>query len=472
MVSLQLPDDPAEVAKKLAGFPVQGGDDVVISQILPYNQDAVYLEGHVYRPGKYTYKDGMTIADLLHSYQDVMPEPSEHAELVRLQPPDFRPEIINFNLHDALIGNDSFPLEPFDLIHVYGRYEIDAPMVSIKGEVLRPGTYPMPEGMTAAGLVSMAGGFTRSAYRDEAGLSSYVVQNGQKVLVTHSTIAIGKAVNGDKSADVLLSPGDVVSIQQLAGWQDIGSSVTIRGEVEHSGSYPIQTGERLSSVLRRAGGFRADAYPPAAVLERAQVRLLAEQARQQMIRQVENTPAQVRQGAIGPQTATNIQQSLEAQRQEILASLRSHPSSGRLIIDITSDVSRWENTPADIELRAGDTLYIPKRPNFVVVSGQVYNPAAISYVPGRDLIWYLRKAGGATPTGDKKQIYVLHADGSVVPRSSGWVSSNFMDLRMRPGDTIFVPEKIVGASTIWQNIAAVAQAMSAAALPIAVSGAY
>ncbi len=256
MVSLQLPGDPAETAKKLADFPVQGGDDVVISQILPYNQDAVYLEGHVYRPGKYPFKDGMTITDILHSYQDVMPEPSDHAELVRLQAPDFRPEIINFNLHDALIGNDSFPLEPFDLIHVYGRYEVDAPMVSIKGEVLRPGIYPMSQGMTVAGLVSLAGGFTRSAYRDEAGLSSYVVQNGQEVLVTQSTVAIGKALDGDKSADVPLSPGDVVSIQQLAGWQDIGSSVTIKGEVEHAGSYPIQTGERLSSVLARAGGFR------------------------------------------------------------------------------------------------------------------------------------------------------------------------------------------------------------------------
>ena len=472
MVSLQLPGDPAQVAKKLADFPVQGGDDVVISQILPYNQNAVYLEGHVYRPGKYTYKDGMTITDLLHSYEDVMPEPSDHAELVRLQSPDFRPEIINFNLHDALVGNDSFPLEPFDLIRVFGRYEIDAPMVSINGEVLRPGTYPMSEGMTVAGLVNMAGGFTRSAYRDEAGLSSYVVQNGQKVLVTQSTVAIGKALNGDKSADVLLRPGDVVSIQQLAGWQDIGSSVTISGEVEHAGSYPIQTGERLSSVLMRAGGFRSDAYPPAAVLERAQVRLLAEQARQEMIQQVENTPVQAGQGLIGSQTASTIQQSLEAQRREILANLFSHPASGRLIINISSDVSRWANTPGDIELRAGDTLFIPKRPNFVVVSGQVYNPAAISYVPGKDLIWYLRKAGGATPTGDKKRIYVLHADGSVVPRSSSWVSNNFMDLRMRPGDTILVPEKIVGASTVWQNIAAVAQAMSVAALPLAISGVY
>ncbi len=472
MLSLQLPNNPAEVAQKLAEFQVQGGDDVVISQILPYNQSAVYLEGHIYRPGVYPYKEGMTINDLLHSYQDVLPEPSDHAELVRLLPPDFRPETITFNLHDALIGNNSFLLQPFDLIRIYGRYEIDAPRVSIEGEVLRPGTYPMSQGMTVAGLVRMAGGFTRSAYRDEAGLSSYVVQNGQKVLVNHSTVAVEKALEGDKSADVELNPGDVVSIRQLAGWQDIGSSVTISGEVEHSGSYAIEPGERLSSVLKRAGGFREDAYPPAAVLERAQVRELAEQARQQMIQQIENTPTTVKPGPIPSEATSQAQQSVETQRQEILASLRSHPASGRLIININSDVSRWENTPADIELRAGDTLLIPKRPSFVLVSGQVYNPAAISYVPGRDLDWYLRKTGGATTFGNKKEIYVLHADGAIVPHGDGWVNNNFMSLRMRPGDTIFVPEKIVGGSTVWQNIAAVAQAMAAAALPIAIAGAY
>ena len=467
MVSLQLPDDAAGVATKLAEFSVQGGDDVVISQILPYNQDAVYLEGHVYRPGKYPYKDGMTIADLLHSYQDVMPEPSDHAELIRLLPPDFRPETISFNLHDALIGNDSFPLEPFDSIHVFGRYEIDAPTVTIEGEVLRPGAYPMSEGMTVAGLVNMAGGFTRSAFRDEAGLSSYEVQNGQKVLVTHSTVEVEKAIDGDKSADMVLKPGDVVSIQQLAGWQDIGSSVKIRGEVEHAGSYPIQTGERLSSVLKRAGGFRDDAYPPAAVLQRVQVRLLAEQARQQMIQQVENTPIQVR--AINPQASAGIQQTDEAQRREILANLRNHPASGRLIINISSDVSRWENTPADIELRAGDTLLIPKRPNFIVVSGQVYNPAAISYVPGRNLAWYLRKAGGANRYGDKKETYVLHADGSVVPRGSGWVSSNYMDLRMRPGDHDLRSREdgIERLDGLAECGGGGTQAMAAAALPIA-----
>jgi protein involved in polysaccharide export with SLBB domain len=472
MFSLQLPDNKEEIQQKLAAFKIQDGDDVLISQIPPYNAQAVYLEGHVFHPGKYPYRDGMTINDLLHSYADVMPEPSDHAELIRLQPPDFRPETISFNLADVLIGNDSIPLHPFDLIRVYGRYEIDSPHVSIAGEVLRPGDYPMSQGMTVAGLVRMAGGFRRSAYRDEADLSSYVVQDGQKVMVNHSTVAVQKALDGDKAADVALKPGDVVSIRRLAGWQDIGASVTISGEVEHAGSYGIQDGERLSSVLKRAGGFRADAYPPAAVLERVQVRQLAEQARLQMIQRIENTPTEIKTGTMSTQTATDLQQSLQAQRQQILARLRSRPASGRMVINISSDISKWEDTPADIQLRAGDTLIVPKRPSFVMISGQVFNPVAISYLPGKDLGWYLRKAGGTTPSGNKKDIYVLRADGSVVPRGNGWMGSSYMDIHMRPGDTIFVPEKIVGTSQVWQNILGAAQIMSVAALPIAISGGF
>jgi protein involved in polysaccharide export with SLBB domain len=474
MLSLQLPDNPAGAAQELAAFRVQGGDDVVISQILPYNQQAVYLEGHVYRPGRYPYKDGMTINDLLHSYQDVLPEPSDHAELVRLRPPDYKPQVISINLHDALIGNDSFLLEPFDLIHVFGRYQIDPPRVSIEGEVLRPGEYPMSQGMTVAGLVRMAGGFNRSAYRDEADLSSYVVQNGQKVLVNHSIVAVEKALDGDTSADVVLKPGNVVSIRRLAGWQDIGASVTINGEVEHAGGYGIEDGERLSSVLKRAGGFRSDAYPAAAVLERAQVRELNEQARQELIQRLEFTPIDFKPGAMSEQAAGAMQQALQQERQQALTALRNRPASGRLVIDISADIGKWENTPADIELRAGDILNIPKQPNFVAISGQVYNPIAISYVPGERLNWYLRKAGGWTPSGDKKHIYVLHADGSVVPREDGrgtiWMSNSFMNLRMRPGDTIFIPEKIIGGSQVWQNILDMAQIMSSATLPLAIGG--
>jgi hypothetical protein len=164
------------------------------------------------------------------------------------------------------------------------------------------------------------------------------------------------------------------------------------------------------------------------------------------------------------------EQSLMQQRTQVLAALRSHPATGRLVINISSNIAKWENTPADIEMRAGDKLVIPKRPNFVMVSGQVYNATAISYAPGKDLRWYLQKAGGATPTGKTKETYVLRADGSVVPHGHGWMSGGLMSLKMKPGDTVFVPEKVVGVSPVWQNILGMAQIMSAAALPLAVVG--
>jgi protein involved in polysaccharide export with SLBB domain len=413
----------------------------------------------------------MTLNDLLHSYQDVMPEPAVHAELIRLQSPDFRPVTISFNLPDVLIGNESIPLRPFDLIRVYGRYEVDAPGVTINGEVLRPGKYPMSEGMTVTDLVQMAGGFRRSAYTDEADLSSYSIENGQRVLISHYDVAVQKALAGDRNADVVLKPGDVVSIRALAGWQDIGATVAVTGEVEHAGSYGIKDGERLSSVLKRAGSFRKDAYPYAAVLERVQVRELNEQVRHEMINRIEETPVAVSPSSTtSGQTAEDMRKSLEMQRQQMLTNLRNRPASGRLVINISSDISKWENTPADLEMRAGDKLLIPKRPEFVVASGQVYNPVAITYVPGKNLRWYLRKAGGATRSGNKKDIYVLRADGSVVPRESGWTGNNFMRLRMRPGDTIFVPEKIVGGSKVWEQLATTAQMLTAVMIPLAVTG--
>jgi protein involved in polysaccharide export with SLBB domain len=212
------------------------------------------------------------------------------------------------------------------------------------------------------------------------------------------------------------------------------------------------------------------AYPPAAILERVQVREIAEKARQDMIRRIENTPVNFQPGTMSQQSAEAMLENLQRQREQALMALRNEPVTGRLVIDISADIKKWENTPADIELRTGDTLIIPKRPNFVMVAGQVYNPTAISYVPGKDIAWYLRKAGGATRLADKKTIYVLHADGSVVPRGNGWIDTNFMSLRMRPGDTIFVPEKVVGGSQVWQNVIGVAQVAAAAALPLAIAG--
>jgi protein involved in polysaccharide export with SLBB domain len=287
-------------------------------------------------------------------------------------------------------------------------------------------------------------------------------------------VELQKALDGDKAADVLLKPGDVVGIRQLTGWNDIGSSITISGEVAFAGTYGISEGERLSSVMKRAGGFREGAYPEGALLDRVQVRQLEENNRQEMIRRVETSIPNVAPGvSTTAQDQQSMLQTMRQQQQEVLAALRNHPSTGRMVIKISSDISKWENTPADIIVRAGDMLSLPKRPDFVLVSGQVYNATGISLRPGKTADWYLRQAGGVTRSGDKRRIFILRADGSVIGDEKATVfGRSVLDVRMRPGDSIIVPEKVIGGSQAWRNIISTAQIMSSVALTGAVAGAF
>jgi protein involved in polysaccharide export with SLBB domain len=478
MLSVQLPNsnDKQVVEQALGNFRVQDGDRVIISPILPYSDETIYVQGHVFRPGKYPYHKGIEIKDVIRSYQDLLPEPADHAEIIRLEPPDYRPTTIVFSLGEVLGGDDPIELRAFDTIRIFGRYEIDPPKVSIYGEVLRPGHYPLAHKMTATDLVRMAGGFKRSAYTARADVTSYVVQNGARVRTEHQTIEIAKALSGVSSADLLLKPGDVVTIHELAGWKEIGASVTVNGEVQYPGTYGIEEGEKLSSLLLRAGGFRADSYPEGAVLERVQVKQLAEKSRQELIQRIEaagTTPKLGLTGSVGEQAA--VAQAMFAQRQQIVAVLKTQPSSGRLVIKISSNLRQWQNTPADIELRSGDVLTIPKRPNFVLVSGQVYNASAITYSPGKNAHWYLRQAGGPTDLANSRDIYIIRANGSVIGRggnASGWWTGNVLSTAVHPGDTIVVPEKIVGGGTFWKTALNSAQLASSLAIAARVATSF
>jgi hypothetical protein len=198
---------------------------------------------------------------------------------------------------------------------------------------------------------------------------------------------------------------------------------------------------------------------------------MGEKARQEMIRRIETTPINFKPGVLSGQDQTELQQESEQQRDQVLTALRNHPASGRLVIKISPDIGKWENTPADVEMRSGDTLVIPKLENLVLVSGQVYNQTAISYVPGKDGNWYLRQAGGATPAGDKGAIFVVRANGSVIGHASGWLSGNALNVRMRPGDSIIVPDKAIG-SQVWKNLISAAQIMSSVAVTGAVAGIF
>ena len=464
-LNLDLPErSSAESSRKLMdAFAVQDGDRISVAPILPYSERTIYVEGHVVRPGRFPYRDDMKLTDVLRSYQDLLPEPADRGVIIRLMPPDLRAEAIDFNVPDVLAGNEQIHLQPFDTIRVLGRYEADGPKVQVHGEVLHPGTYPLSRGMTIAQLVRMAGGFNRSALLDDADLASYDIKDGKQVLSRRDSVKIGEAVNNpDTSADLVLKPGDVLTIHQISGWNDIGSSVSVEGEVNYPGPYGIQEGERLSSVLKRAGGFRPTAYPTGAVLVRNQVKELEQKSRNELIHEIETTPAGAKLApSLSAQDDAATLQILVQQQKALVERLRSQPPIGRLVIKISANISNWEGTPADIEMRRGDVLTIPKKPGFVLVSGQVYNASAITFVPGKTAGWYLKRAGGSTEGGNTKEVLVIRANGLVVGRRSGeWYDPGVLETKLDPGDVVVVPQKVFGGSAMWRNLFASAQVLS------------
>jgi protein involved in polysaccharide export with SLBB domain len=470
-VSLESPPSstPQSTLAQIAGFAVKDGDRIHVASILPYSERSIYVEGHVVRPGKFPFRDGMQLNDVLRSYQDLLPEPAVKGDLVRLVPPDFHPETIQFDVADALIGNVNLPLQPFDTIRIRGRYQVDAPRVTIRGEVLHPGSYAMSQNMTPANLVHMAGGYKRDALLSSADLASYTVQNGEKVVIQRAAIHM----DNEEFDKVPLKPGDILTIHQLSGWRDIGSSVILEGEVTYPGSYGLKEGERLSSVLRRAGGLRDTAYPTGAILIRTTVKELEEKTKSELIRQIETTTAsaQLAPSLRGGQEQATLLQAATAQQKQVLQQLKTQPASGRLVIHISADINSWANTPADIEMRTGDVLTVPKRPGFVLVSGQVYNASAITFVPGKEASWYLRRAGGTNEVANRKEVFVIRANGSVIGRRSGeWYGPNVLSTRLDPGDVIVVPEKIIGGSLFWKNLLTIAQISSSAAFTAGIAG--
>jgi polysaccharide biosynthesis/export protein len=560
MLALDIPENnnSEAVAKALEDFKIQDGDKVKISPIVSYADRSVYLDGHVYRPGKYAYQDGMKLTDLIKSYKDVLPEPYQnHAEIIRLKAPDYTPEVIAFNLGDALTGKgQDLVLKPLDTVRIFGRYDFeDAPIVTvtgavrdpgdhvtngvtslrdaiflagnatadaelddvqvfrrtedgqlrvlsanlgqaltgdahqnlmlqpkdrvfvhrnlaktdpaivtIEGEVDRPGKYPLGENMTAADLVRLAGGLKRGAYTQEADLTRFELEGDSKIVSDFVTVPIARALANEPDADVRLRDGDVLTIRQITGWNDLGAVIKVEGEVAHPGTYGIQQGERLSSIVERAGGFTSNAYPYGAVFERAQVRQMEIQNRQDLIRRVKSEATEAKLAPAGDQE--DSKQAILLQYDTTLEKLEHTNPAGRLVIHISSQMKAWANTGQDIQVRDGDSIFVPKHPNIVIVNGSVYNPTAITYKSGKNAGWYLSQAGGPTGMANKKAVFVVRADGSVIGGSGGLFSGGVEQAELRPGDMVIVPEKTFSISHKFQNTVQAAQISTAIVLAV------
>ena len=554
-----------DVTKKLESFEIKDGDRIRVFPIAPYNQDAIYLEGHVIRPGRYSYRSEMRVTDVVASYKDLLPEPAtQYAEIIRLNQPDYHPSVESFDLADALANPEQAPmLQPMDTIRVYSRFDFENPpvvsvwgdvrtpgtfqtagqirlidavhmagglgpdaqtgdaqvfrylpdgklrifsvslsgamrgeasanimleprdrllihrnpdavepaTVNVEGEVGKPGRYPLTTNMTVGELLKVGGGLKASADAQTADLTRYEY-DGNTLTGHHEAISISAALAGDPRSNPTLHHGDVLTVRQLPDWNDLGALVTIKGEVNHPGSYGIRPGARLSSVLERAGGFQSGAYPYGAILQRAQVRELETKQRDETILRVKDQQNLIEAMPEADLRQKQVKEAALQQYRTTLTQLSANPPVGRVDIKISSNVAEWKNTTNDVQVRAGDMLIIPKAPSYVMVTGQVFNPTAVSYRPGKSAKWYLSQSGGPTQMANKKAIFVIRADGSVIgSKDSPWSGSS-LGAVLHPGDTVVVPEKAIGPGVNWQNVFAAAQVASAIASAVFIAVRY
>ena len=438
-------------------LPVRDQDLIKVSAISPIPQNYVRLSGYVARPGQYQLQPGMRVADLILPYDNLLPMYyPKMAEILRLDPPEYRPRKLTIDLGLALAGDpeNNIELQEFDEVRLFSRDEMEEiPEVRISGAVQDPGAYRLFEGMTVRDLVVAAGNLGEDAYLEDAELTQYF-QVGKGTRTERLTLELGKAMQGDPVHNLQLRSGDHLLIRTIPEFNR-KYRVKVEGKVLFPGTYTVAKGERLSSVLERAGGFEDGAYLRGAIFSRQSVAEIVRERRENLIRQEEANIARVSsemaQGAFD-QTDVLAAQNLLENRKELLERFKDSPVLGRMVVKL-APLDRFRGSEYDIQLMDGDTITIPEIPNSVTVLGEVYNPTTITYTAGQTTSFYLSMVGGPNDNANEDEIFIVRADGSVYSKKQGggmfgwdkihnrWVAGGFESVELYPGDTILVPQQ-------------------------------
>ena len=461
VVSFDLDPSNKETAQNLKTV-IKDGDLIKIYPIHKNIEKVVYLDGNVKYPNEYEFKEGMKIRDIIPSYDYLLPEAYlPQAEIIRLVPPDLHPEIRTFNLGAMLNGDESqnIALKDQDRITVYNEWEKqNIPEVSISGALRNPGMFRLYKGMTIKDLIFAAGNTTRNAYLEKGELTRVVTGKSgtDNIKISFSP---EKAINGNSEDNLALQQDDQVYIREIPKYDStIERKVYLEGEFKFPGEYSFSEGEKISSVIARAGGLTEEAYPYGAVFTRESVKEIQKKRKQEYIEKLEQDIFTI--SAFSADTSLDTSQAgiaLQAlnAKKELLEKLKQAEPTGRMVINI-SDLLLMPAGENDIELRPGDRLVIGKRPDSVVVIGEVYNPNALIYNSEGDVGYYLNLVGGMTDNADKGQMYIVRADGTVVSKKQSkfglinwdsskhrWGFGSFKSVKLNPGDTIIVPRKVV-----------------------------
>lgn len=344
---------------------------------------------------------------------------------------------------------DLFPgLLPFLLEHV----------VAVDGEVRRPGAYPMLDETPLSSVIAVSGGLTRNADLRNLELTRFATQ---AVSGTQSSVRKIVDVIEHGFENVLVNAGDVIRFNRAFTDRDSGP-VLLSGEFVRPGLFDIRRGERLSEVIARAGGVTAQAFPYGAVFTRERVKR-AQQAG------FERAQRELTSAATFAAAKKGVDPSAVIALQQITRDLSSVEAVGRVVIEADPTVLQVK-PEFDTVLEPGDKLFMPKRPNSVLVIGDVLNPGALQFISGQQADKYIHQAGGFQQSADQDRVFVVFPNGVAQPVSiSVW---NYNPAQVPPGSTIVAPKDPAPLDifTFAKDIGALVSQLSITAASLAVIG--
>jgi polysaccharide biosynthesis/export protein len=300
--------------------------------------------------------------------------------------------------------------------------------VSVGGAVRRPGAYPVAGAISADALVSASDGVMANM-RDP--MLDITPASGP---FTRYEMVAGQE---DRLANVLVSAGDDIRITANNAAYEAGA-VLLTGEFNSPGLYTIRKGERLSELIARAGGLTDQAYPYGGVFTRRSVREQQQDGFQRTARELNTSLL-----ALAAQENVNGQSIIAAG--DLIKTLSETEAVGRMVVEADPRVLA-QRPDLDPILDGGDTLHIPKKPTYVLALGDVSNPGAVQFQPGKSVSEYVSEVGGTQSTADDGRVFLVLPNGSAQPvRSSFWRRSNVV---VPPGSTIIVPKNLQPLRTL------------------------
>lgn len=459
------------------------GDVLRVFSVVDEMDDVVVLEGHVERPGGYQWRKGMRLTDLIPTFDDLQPGATlDYAVIRREVQPSRRITVLSVELGKALTDPQSphnILLQPRDKMYVFSRIENPAEtmtplieelrnqssyieperVVHVSGLVKYPGDYPLEKAMRVSDLIRAAGSFMQNAYTLGAEITRFEVINGMKREQKRLDVDLSAVLKGDLQQDVVLKPFDVLLIRKLPSW-DERMSVEIGGEVLFPGTYEIKPNETLLDVIKRAGGLTEYAYPQASVFMREHLRKKEQEQIDRLKEQLQSDMASIALESAQRQGADSSAANMLSMVDTLIKQLDTSKAAGRLVINLPAILEEKD----DLIVKDGDRLFIPQKPQEVMIIGEVNYPSSHVYNPAYSRDDYIQRSGGLTYKADDDRIYIVRANGQIdAEKGSIWFAGD--EQQIKPGDTIVVPLDATRLEplTLWTSVTQIIYQLGVAA---------